>query len=80
MENKINLDNDVIVLYALATPVNESIKHIAALNVINEKINIGENQFFTILSETTSQCLLMELSKIYDSASFRTDSNCSVKK
>lgn len=80
MENKINLDNDVIVLYALATPVNESIKHMAALNVINEKINIGENQFFTILSETTSQCLLMELSNIYDSASFKTDSNCSIKK
>ena len=74
------LNKPLIVWTGLTTLINESLKHMAALNVLNEKLEQKENRFLRIIYETTSCYILLEIAKIFDKANFGESSNCSMNK
>ena len=74
------LNKPLIVWTGLTTLINESLKHMAALNVLNEKLEQKENRFLRIIYETTSCYLLLEIAKIFVKANFGDSSNCSINK
>ncbi len=74
------LNKPLIVWTGLTTLINESLKHVAALNILNEKLEKKENRFLRIIYETTSCYLLLEVAKIFDKANFKENANCSINK
>lgn len=79
-DNKLNPNNENFVWFGIAAFTDEVIRKAATLKAYNEHFGRTENVFLTLSHDSIFVQLLLDISKLFDKASFWGNNNCSFLK